>query len=231
MKEQLLIVEDDSTILEFLSARLATEGYRVQSFLDAESCLSHARKHPWDLCMVDNLLPSMTGLELIEALRVIKPDAPILMLSALSEPSHRVQGLKTGADDYLTKPFEIEELLLRIEGMLRRASWYREKDLSLFRWAENTIDFLTFQGSHGDRRFRMSVKECQLMKLLIEKRGHVVSRDEILDQIWGQNAYPTARTVDNFIVRLRRYFEPENHQSRHIHSIRGQGYQFTSEPT
>lgn len=230
--DQLWFVEDDPTIRELVSERLRSRGYAVEPFESAEPVMEKIREdQAADLYILDVLLQGeYSGLELCQRIREKYPSVPILFLSALSEPSDRIEGLRSGADDYLGKPFEMEELLLRVEGMLKRRSWYRSlpEDRADYAWGENSIDFLSFEGRRGFERFLLSEKECMLMKLLIEKTDCVVTRDEILDRVWGYNAFPSTRTVDNFILRLRKYFERDPHHPKYIHSVRGVGYKFTS---
>jgi two-component system alkaline phosphatase synthesis response regulator PhoP len=230
MSDRVCLIEDDPTIQEILGAKLRGEGFEVQlsdraeGLLEGESALA-------DLYIIDVMLAGpASGFELCQRLRRRSAMVPILILSAISEPLKRVEGLRHGADDYLTKPFELEELMLRVHGMLRRRSWYRSlaEDGSAFQWDGNRIDFQRLEGSNPRERFAMSSKECMLMKVLIEREGEIVSRDEILDRVWGYNLFPSTRTVDNFILRLRRYFEPEPKAPKYIHSVRGMGYKFTS---
>lgn len=228
MSDRLCLVEDDPTIRELVAEKLRSRGYEVDVFDSAEAARDSGKA--WDLYIVDIMLRGrMSGLELCRELRGKSSTLPILILSALSEPSDRVEGLRQGADDYLTKPFEMEELTLRIAGMLKRRSWYRElpKAGSIFRWDNNSIDFQKFEGSNGLETFALTQKECMLMKCLIEREGEVVSRDEILDRVWGYDLYPSTRTVDNFILRLRRYYEKTPKEPRYLHSVRGMGYKFT----
>ena len=228
MGNRICLVEDDPTIRELVSEKLTKKGYEVSSFEDAESVLKD-KTQLWELYILDVMLSGdASGLELCRELKRQQPTLPILILSALSEPTDRIEGLKVGADDYLTKPFEMEELLLRIEGMLKRRSWYSSlpSNLSVFEWGDCSVDFVKFEGRRGDEVFPLSQKECMLMKLLVEKENQVVTRDEILNQVWGYDVFPSSRTVDNFILRLRKYFDnPGN--PKHIHSIRGAGYKFT----
>jgi two-component system alkaline phosphatase synthesis response regulator PhoP len=237
MHERLCLVEDDPTISELVGEKLQTKGYAVDIFDAAEAVLAKTSGNEtpdWDLYILDILLSGRTsGIELCQHLRKLSPTVPILLLSALSEPSDRVEGLRSGADDYLSKPFEMEELCLRVDGMLKRRSWYGRlpKEQSVFTWEDNSVNFLSLEARHGATRFLMSQKECMLMKLLVEKENLVVSRDEILNQIWGYNVFPSARTVDNFILRLRKYFEPLPKEPKYIHSVRGLGYKFTSRPS
>ena len=236
MHERLCLVEDDPTIRELVGAKLQKKGYEVDTFDAAELVVHKAsvEAQSWDLYILDILLSGPTsGLELCHFLRERSPTVPILMLSALSEPTDRVEGLRSGADDYLSKPFEMEELCLRVDGMLKRRSWYGRlpQEQSVYAWADNSVDFLSLEGRHGTSEFLMSQKEGMLMKLLIENENRVVSRDEILNQIWGYNVFPSARTVDNFILRLRKYFEPLPKEPKYIHSVRGLGYKFTSRPS
>ena len=226
---KICFVEDDPTIRELVSEKLRSKGYEVTTY-DAAEPLLGKKVDEWELYLVDVMLRGKkTGLDLCQDLRSRSVTVPILILSALSEPNDRVEGLKQGADDYLAKPFEMEELLLRIEGMLKRRWWYARlpKETAIFTWADKQIDFVKFEGTNGGKQFSLSQKECMLMKLLIEKEGQVVSRDEVLNYVWGYNAFPSNRTVDNFIVRLRKFFEEEPSEPKYIHSVRGLGYKFT----
>jgi len=232
---KLCLLEDDPTIQELVAERLRQKGYEVDAFDSADALVANPPEVTrWDLYIVDIMLRGKTnGLMLCQVLRGISPTLPILILSALSDPLDRIEGLKQGADDYLTKPFEMEELFLRIDGMLKRRSWYGKlpEDNSIYAWGENgdnAVDFIRMEGKRGRQRFAMSQKECMLMKLLIEREGQVVSRDVILDQVWGYDVYPSSRTVDNFILRLRKYFEKVPGQPKYIHSVRGMGYKFVS---
>jgi len=234
LSEKLCLVEDDPTIGELVAQRLRLKGYTVEVFVSAEQAWPKAGVILHDLYIVDILLPGMSsGLDLCRKLRQLSPTVPILVLSALSEPSDRIEGLKSGADDYLVKPFEMEELFLRVHGMLKRRLWYRNfpKLETTFHWDGNTIDLVRFEGNAGQGPFSMSQKECMLMKLLIEREGEVVSREQILDRVWGYNVFPSTRTVDNVILRIRRYFEATPSEPKYIHSVRGLGYRFTCRPS
>ena len=228
MANRICLVEDDPTIRELVSKKLIQKGFEVESFEDAESVIARVDKF-FDLYVLDIMLSGeSTGLDLCRNLRNRQPTLPILILSALSDPNNRIEGLKSGADDYLTKPFEMEELLLRVEGMLKRRSWYSSlpSNSSVFVWDDCSIDFVKFEGRRREKTFSLSQKECMLMKLLVEKENQVVTRDEILDQVWGYDVFPSTRTVDNFILRLRKYFDDPGNP-RYFHSIRGVGYKFT----
>ncbi len=229
-QDRLCLVEDDPTIRELVAERLKSKGYHVEQYATTEDLLKQTTDL-FDLYILDVLINGVpAGLELCRHLRQLAPTLPILILSALSDPSDRIEGLRSGADDYLPKPFEMEELLLRIDGMLKRRSWYGSfpKQGAVFSWENNSIDFEKFEGRHGYDTFVMSQKECMLMKLLVEKESEVVSRDDILNRVWGYDVYPSTRTVDNFILRLRRYFENDPKRPKHIHSVRGLGYKFVS---
>lgn len=227
-------VEDDPTIRELVAEKLVRQGYHVDSFESADEIVAKGSLGlNWDLYIVDVMLRgNASGLDLCRAVRQASPLTPVLVLSALSEPTDRIEGLRSGADDYLTKPFEMEELLLRVNGMLKRRSWYRQlpSDQDEYLWDGNRIHFLRLEGSSNGQVFTLSQKECMLMKLLIEREGQVVSRDEILDRVWGYDVYPSSRTVDNFIVRLRKAFEAVPSEPRYLHSVRGMGYKFTAKP-
>lgn len=228
MSDRICLVEDDPAISEFVSKKLSQEGFEVSLFGSADPVMDQA-PGAYDLYILDWMLPGKnSGLSLCESIRKHSPTVPVLILSALSDPSHRVEGLKVGADDYLSKPFEMEELILRVNGMLRRRSWYRSLPAqgSVFEWDDCAIDFERLEGRAGNRTFQLTQKECMLMKLLVEKEGQAVSRDVILDRVWGYHLFPSTRTVDNFILRLRKYFEKEAGLPKHILSVRGLGYRF-----
>ena len=235
MKDRLCFIEDDPTIRELVGEKLVRAGFEISSFDNAEVILQAGPKGlVWDLYLVDIMLRGeRDGLDLCRFIRRNDATVPILVLSALSEPGDRIEGLRDGADDYLTKPFEMEELLLRVRGMLKRRSWYRElpKDQDEFRWGQNRIHFVRMEGAAGAQAFDLTQKECMLMKLLIEREGDTVTRDEILDRVWGYDDFPSTRTVDNLILKLRKCFEPESSAPKHIHSVRGQGYRFTEKAT
>lgn len=228
MGNRICLIEDDPTIRELVSKKLTQQGYSVDAFDEAERVVQLGELI-CDLYIVDIMLGGeLSGLQLCRWLKERQPTLPILILSALSEPVDRVEGLKVGADDYLTKPFEMEELLLRVEGMLKRRSWYAAlpSNLSVFEWDDCAVDFVKFEGRRGKNIFTLSQKECMLMKLLVEKENQVVTRDEILNQVWGYDVFPSSRTVDNFILRLRKYFDNPG-QPKYFHTIRGAGYKFT----
>ncbi|MBY0371753.1 response regulator transcription factor [bacterium] len=227
MNARLCFVEDDPTIADLVSEKLRSRGFEVCLYDSAEHARENLLGH--DVYVFDWMLPGASGLELCAQLREQQPKAPILILSALGDPSHRVEGLRAGADDYLTKPFEMDELLLRLDGMLRRRSWYGEAPASgvEFRWEGGWVDFEQLLGESRGERFRLTQKEAMLFKLFVERSGEIVTRDEILDRVWGYHLFPSTRTVDNFIVRLRKYFEKEPGKPRYFHSVRGMGYRFT----
>jgi two-component system alkaline phosphatase synthesis response regulator PhoP len=227
MSARLCLIEDDVLIAKSLESFLTKKGYQVTTMTDAASLDLNQN---FDLYILDLLLwDGLSGYDVCKKIRAKSSLVPILILSALSEPQNRIEGLKVGADDYLTKPFEIEELSLRVSGMLKRASWYQDSlvEKSIFEWDNNKVNFLNFEGKKGKKNFSLNYKECMILKLLVQKRNQIVTRDEILNQIWGAQSFPTSRTVDNFIVKLRKYFEEDPQHPKHIHSIRGAGYKFS----
>lgn len=229
MSAKICLVEDDPTIREIVAENLRRKGFHVQESADAESV--PVNPCPYDLFIVDIMLQGdLSGLDLCSRIRQFNRDLPVLILSALADPQDRIEGLRLGADDYLGKPFEMEELLLRVEGMLRRRYWYATKPFKddIFNWEERQINFELRTGTTRNLTFSLGQKECMIMKLLIEKEGETVSREEILEKVWGYDVFPSNRTVDNFMVRLRKYFEDDPSKPRYLQSVRGTGYRFTS---
>lgn len=229
MKKHILIVEDEEHLAEALAHNLQFEGYATTVAFDGEEGLRAAKAIQFDLIILDIMMPKLDGLEVCRRIRATGSRVPILFLTARSSDADRLLGLKVGADDYIAKPFLLEELILRIQGVFRRQDWYRTppEQQEIYHFGDNQINFLTFEARAGGRTIRLTEKECMLMKLLIERKNQVVSREEILERVWGYRFSTSSRTIDNFIVRLRRYFEADSKNSTFIHSVRGVGYRFT----
>ena len=227
-RARILLVEDEKNLAEGLAYNLRCEGYETVIAPDGEEALRLFDGDRWDLVILDLMLPRMDGLEVARRIRRKDLQIPILILTARGREEDRVAGLASGADDYLTKPFHLRELLLRVEGMLRRRSWYRAVPAGqVFSFGNGCwVDFSLRRaaGLQGERE--LTEKEFGILKLLIEREGEVVTREELLATVWGYNPETETRTVDNFIRRLRTYFEPEPSRPRHILSVRGRGYRF-----
>ena len=229
MKKHILIVDDEEHLADALAHNLQFEGFSTTVAYDGEEGLRLARTMQFDLVILDIMMPKLDGLEVCRRLRATGSRVPILFLTAKAADADRLLGLKVGADDYVAKPFLLEELILRIHGVFRRLEWYSSApaDQEIFRFGENEVNFLTYEATTGSRTVSLTEKECMLMKLLVERRNQVVSREEILERVWGYRFSTSSRTIDNFIVRLRRYFEVDPKDPQHIHSVRGVGYRFT----
>jgi two-component system, OmpR family, alkaline phosphatase synthesis response regulator PhoP len=227
--ERLLVVEDEAHLAEVVSENLALEGWQVEVVGDGAVALARIRAETPDLVLLDVMLPSLDGFSVCDALRKEGRDVPILFLTARGAADDRVRGLALGGDDYLSKPFELRELILRVRAILRRTAWFRGPSPSgpTLRLGEAVVDFAGHVAAVGGRSFELSVKEAMILRCLAERPGEVVSRAEILDRVWGYDAFPTSRTVDNFIVRLRRLLEPDAREPRYIHTVRGSGYRLT----
>jgi two-component system alkaline phosphatase synthesis response regulator PhoP len=229
MPERILLVEDEAHLAEVIADNLELEGYAVLVESDGARALERVRAEPPALLVLDVMLPNMDGFELCERLRAAGSEVPILFLTARNENEDRVRGLELGGDDYLGKPFDLRELILRVRAILRRAQWLREPPRAGARLVlgEAVVDFARFTATVGGRETRLSTKETLILRCLTERAGEVVSRAEILDRVWGYDAFPTTRTIDNFVVRLRRILEPDPAEPRFLHTIRGTGYRLT----
>ena len=220
------LVEDESSLNELIKLNLELEGHTVLSFFNGQEALNNLQKIlKTDLVILDVMLPQVSGLELCEKIRQ-SGDVPILFLSAKSTTADRIAGLKKGGTDYLVKPFDLEELLLKVSILLR--SLKSSNQLNTLEINAKTVDFDTFE-VHDKNQQLISVltkKEIELLRLFASKIGQVVSRDEILDAVWGQDQFPTTRTVDNFIVGFRKLFETDQRNPEFFHSVRGVGYKF-----
>jgi two-component system alkaline phosphatase synthesis response regulator PhoP len=226
VKKQILIVEDEEHLADALSHNLQFEGYSTTLAYDGEEGLQLAQTIQFDLIILDIMMPKLDGLEVCRRLRATGNQVPIMFLTAKSSDADRLLGLKIGADDYLAKPFLLEELILRIQGIFRRQDWYSipPEEQEVFRFGDNEVNFRTFEAVGKGRTIKLTEKECMLLKLLVERKNQVVSREEILERVWGYRFSTSSRTIDNFIVRLRRYFEGDPKRPRFIQSVRGVGY-------
>jgi two-component system, OmpR family, alkaline phosphatase synthesis response regulator PhoP len=229
-QKNILLVEDEEHLLKIISLNLELEGYSVTPATNGIEALKEFRKQNFDLILLDVMLPEMNGFDVCEQIRKENSKIPVLFLTAKGSSEDRIQGLKLGADDYLTKPFNLEELLLRVQILLRRSNptVAEEKTIINYSFGGNEINFITYNiiGVNG-QKIEITKREIALLKLLIERKGEVVSREEILDAVWGKEVFPSSRTIDNYILAFRKYFEKNQKDPVHFHSIRGVGYKFT----
>lgn len=229
-KASILLVEDEEHLHETLKLNLELEGYEVSSAFNGTEALKKVGNEYFDLIIMDIMLPEIDGISVTESIRINHNEVPILILSAKNTGSDRVLGLKKGADDYLTKPFNLEELFLRIEKLIEKNKKLQEKETVVdnYEFGGNQIDFKAQDAiAWNGERIELSRKEAMLLKLLVENKGEVVTREKILQVVWGYNVYPTTRTIDNFILSFRKYFEQDSRNPRHFHSVRGVGYKYT----
>src|SRR5687768_6454566 len=228
-KTSILLVEDEENLHEALKLNLELERYDVTSAYDGATALKALESEYFDLIIMDVMLPEMDGISVTETIRLNNNEVPILILSAKNSSADRVLGLKKGADDYLTKPFNLEELLLRVQKLIEKNKKLQEKDSigDIYSFGKNTIDFKAQEAlKSGGEKIQLSKKETMLLKLLIENKNEVVPREKILQAVWGYNVYPTTRTIDNFILNFRKYFEEDSRNPRYFHSVRGVGYKY-----
>lgn len=229
-KSSILLVEDEENLQEALKLNLHLEGYEVSIAGNGAEALKSIDREHFDLIILDVMLPEIDGITVCESIRIQRPDLPILILSAKNSSADRVLGLKKGADDYLTKPFNLEELLLRVSKLLRssRQGIQNTELAEIYKFGPNQIDFRAQEGmNRKGQKILLTKKESALLKLLIENKNQVVTREKILQVIWGYNVYPTTRTIDNFVLNFRKYFEVDSRNPVYFHSVRGMGYKFT----
>lgn len=228
-RHSILIVEDEENLQEALKLNLELEGYEVGGCLNGATALERIHQEHFDLIILDVMLPDLDGIQVCEAIRLQQYDTPILMLSAKGSSADRVLGLKKGADDYLAKPFNLEELLLRVEKLIRKNEQNQVKstETDVLSFGKNRVDFPALTSvNHAGQSIELTKKEAMLLKLLLDNRNEVVTRERILQTVWGYNVYPTTRTIDNFILNFRKYYEIDPRQPRHFLSVRGMGYKF-----
>jgi DNA-binding response OmpR family regulator len=222
---RVLVIEDEAAILQGLRDNLEFEGYEVFTALDGIAGLEQIRKHDPHLIVLDLMLPRLSGYELCRKLRAEGVNTPILMLTARGEESDRVLGLDLGADDYVTKPFSVRELMARVRALLRRTAIGSGLPNEL-EFDDVRVDFARYEATRAGRKVELTRKEFGLLRLLAAKEGAVVTRDELLEKVWGYDAMPTTRTVDNHLAALRAKLERDAAEPQHLITVHGVGYKF-----
>jgi DNA-binding response OmpR family regulator len=240
---RLLIVEDETNLAQGLLFNLQAEGHEVSVESDGDAALATLRRQSFDAVLLDVMLPGKTGFEIAAALRAQENFVPILMLTARGRAEDVVKGFGAGADDYLPKPFELNVLLARLNALLRRMRWTRKlhdggpevrtasEKLDEFSFAGRRIDFDALELHAPGRTVRLTLMESDLLQYLIRNRERIVSRKELLEQVWHVREDTDTRAIDNFIVRLRRYIEDNPSAPRHLQTVRGVGYRFLPNPS
>jgi len=227
---KILIIEDDRSILKAVETNLVGEGYEVETAMDGMTGLERASDPSQDLILLDLMLPKLPGEEICRRLRQNGITTPILFLTAKNEEEHRIAGFELGADDYVAKPFSIRELLGRIQAILRRAAGQKHL-LAHYHFADVALDFVKMEARKGDEPVVLTTREFAILRLMVSNKGVVISRDRLLNEVWGYDAYPSTRTVDNQIVKLRQKLEDDPENPRFILTVRGTGYKFVGENT
>jgi len=231
---QVLVVEDDAHLAAGVMENLRAEGYAVSVAPDGEQALAWLAAHSCALVVLDVMLPGADGLTVCRTLRERGNTTPVLFLTARGDPADRVRGLEAGGDDYLAKPFHLQEFLLRVRAILRRWDWYRSASATaataMLRFGGNEVDFRAFRArSWNGESQELTEKEAMILKVLAEHAGHIVSREDLLERVWGYDVFPSTRTVDNFILRLRKRFEKDPANPQHFLTVWGVGYRFLTE--
>jgi len=227
----ILLIEDERHIAEGLIFNLDAEGYRVLWTQSGEEGLELLQRQQVDLLVLDLMLPGISGYEVCRRLRAGNPRLPVLILSARAEERDRVKGLKLGADDYLVKPFSLDEFLLRVRGMLKRAQWYQDREVNELVFGGNRIDLRQGTAKTVRGELTLTEQELKLLRVFAEQPEKILSRGELLQLAWGMDPATETRTLVNFVVRLRRYFETDPAEPRHFLTVRGRGYRFKKQPT
>lgn len=220
------IIEDDESVRRSLVLNLELEGFKIVTAADGEEGISVVNEHHPDLIILDVMMPRKDGYQTCKELRNAGNSTPLILLTAKSTEVDKVLGLELGADDYLAKPFGMLELIARVKALLRRVQSVREVDK--VRFDDVVIDFKAYKAERGQNPLELSAREYRLLQYLVAKSGSVVTRDELLDEVWGYNSYPSTRTVDNHIARLRQKIESNVDDPKHILTVHGVGYKFVA---
>ena len=248
---RILVVEDEAHLAQGLCFNLQAEGYSAEVVGDAEAATERLieKKENFDAIVLDIMLPGKDGFSVVSELRAVRNYVPVLMLTARSRPEDVLKGFAAGADDYLPKPFDLSILLARLQGLLRRSQWMRagqpvEKpaaaqttsdaasvgDFGIFSFSGKTFDFGALELRTAGNVIHLTVMESELLRYLVRNDGKIVSRKQILEEVWGLHEDTDTRAIDNFMVRLRRYIEDDPAQPRHLLTVRGVGYRFLANP-
>jgi len=223
--KRLLLIEDEPGLVLTLRDRLTREGYAIETSSDGESGLERAAREPFDLVLLDVMLPRLNGFDVLRELRKRGAEMPVIMLTAKGQVVDKVVGLKLGADDYVTKPFEMVELLARIEATLRRAPTVPHPSEG-YQFDDVRVDFRRAEVTRSGAPLELSAREFQLLKYFIEHRGATLTREELLNEVWGYNSMPSTRTVDVHVAWLRQKIEPNSRHPQYILTVHGMGYKF-----
>ncbi len=225
---RILLVEDEADLAELIKINLELDGYKVSVAVHGAIAIQRLKSESFDLVIMDIMMPSMDGITATQHIRLTNNDIPIMILSASNSSKDRIAGLKAGADDYMSKPFELEEMMLRVQKLIRRTQQHLPRlTLQEFSFGSNYINFNSYKASSANGEFKLTKKEAQLLKLLIEKKNQVVTREEILKTVWGYTVFPSTRTIDNFILAFRKYFEEDAKNPKYFLSMRGVGYKYS----
>jgi DNA-binding response OmpR family regulator len=232
--ERILVVEDEAHLAQGLLFNLQAEGYEVAIDDTGEAALERLSQEAFDAVLLDVMLPGKSGFDVVAELRARKSFVPVLMLTARGRPEDVLRGFEAGADDYLPKPFDLSILLARLNGLLRRMKWHRPvtesratvEEQSTFTFEGRTIDFEALELTSLGKTIRLTLMEADLLRHLVRNQGRIISRKELLEQVWRVREDTDTRAIDNFIVRLRRYIEDEPSEPRYLQTVRGVGYRF-----
>lgn len=230
MKDKILLVEDESSLAHNLKLNLELEGFSVNTVGDGASAIKSFGEEKFNLVILDIMIPNIDGITVCENIRLKDNETPILFLSAKNTVEDRVNGLKKGGDDYLVKPFNLEELILRVNKLITRNKVHTgetKAGFTEYNFGDNYANFISYDAKGVNGEFKLTKKEALLLKLLIENKDEVVSREKIFQTVWGYSVYPSTRTIDNFILAFRKYFENDPKNPQYFHSLRGVGYKFT----
>ncbi len=223
---RILLVEDEENIRDVVKLNLEMDDYEVVATDNGKDALKYFHEQHFDLLILDVMLPEIDGYQICEQVRLTNMDVPIIFLTAKDASNDRIAGLKRGADDYLTKPFVLEELLLRVNNLIKRTSKSPDNTPEVYAFGGNKVNFVTYEAEGNPGSFSLTKKEAMLLKLLIDRKNEVVSRQQILQSVWGYDVYPSTRTIDNFILSFRKYFEEDPKNPEFFLSVRGVGYKF-----
>ena len=231
-KPHILLVEDEKHIAQGIIFNLELEGFLITHTETGAAAMDAFGRQSFDLVVLDLMLPDSHGFDLCREMRKTQPKLPILMLTALGEEQDRVSGLKEGADDYLTKPFSLDEFLLRIRGMLRRSAWYQPSQIKTedYQFGSNLIDLNNLAAETTKGKIRITELEGRMLAIFFSNEGETLTRATLLKSVWGMAEDTETRTLDNFIVRIRKYFEEDPANPKHFLTVRGRGYRFVRKP-